>query len=94
VAVPPVVLGGEFILRHDLAVAAAVLLHIYVLAPSTFDDSDSSSEGQTSVLVLGEHDDDEDDQHSLAPTPPPRSVWGWRAYTIIDRFSINRIFLF
>jgi len=57
VAVPPVVLGGEFILRHDLAVAAAVLLHVRVLGPSASDDGEALAEA---VIVLGENDEDDE----------------------------------
>ncbi|OEL14985.1 hypothetical protein BAE44_0023997 [Dichanthelium oligosanthes] len=59
VAVPPVVLGGEFVLRHDLAVAAAVRLHVRVLGPSA--SSDSSDAEEEAVLVLGEDEDDEEE---------------------------------
>ncbi|PVH36332.1 hypothetical protein PAHAL_6G051700 [Panicum hallii] len=58
VAVPPVVLGGEFVLRHDLAVAAAVLLHVRVLGPSASAGGDG--EAEEAVLVLGEHEDEEE----------------------------------
>ena len=61
VAVPPVVLGGEFILRHDLAVAAAVLLHVRVLGPSASDDGEALAEA---VIVLGENDEDDEQESS------------------------------
>ncbi|CAL5010475.1 unnamed protein product [Urochloa decumbens] len=64
VAVPPVVLGGEFVLRHDLAVAAAVLLHVRVLgppAPSDRDDGEPEEE-EEAVIVLGQHEEDEEEE--------------------------------
>ncbi|OEL27351.1 hypothetical protein BAE44_0011632 [Dichanthelium oligosanthes] len=62
VAVPPVVLGGEFVLRHDLAVPAAVQLHVRVLGPSASPDIEAEEE----VIVLGEDEDEEDEEESLA----------------------------
>jgi hypothetical protein len=69
--VPPVVLAGEFVLRHDLAVPAAVRLNVRVLAPP---EPSSSSSGDVeeleAVLVLGvddveavvvQQDEDDDD---------------------------------
>ncbi|CAO2209994.1 unnamed protein product [Urochloa humidicola] len=63
VAVPPVVLGGEFVLRHDLAVAAAVLLHVRVLGPpaSSSDGDGEADEEEEAVIVLGEREEDEEE---------------------------------
>ncbi|CAD6246865.1 unnamed protein product [Miscanthus lutarioriparius] len=55
VSVPPVVLGGEFVLRHDLAVAAAVRLNVRVLGPP----ESSNVEEVEAVLVLGVDDVEE-----------------------------------
>jgi hypothetical protein len=52
VSVPPVVLAGEFVLRHDLAVAAAVRLNVRVLGPP----ESSDVEEVETVLVLGVDD--------------------------------------
>ncbi|KAF8662412.1 hypothetical protein HU200_055992 [Digitaria exilis] len=66
VAVPPVVLSGEFVLRHDLAVAAAVRLHYRVLDPSSAATScDVVQEQQEErFLVLGDHDEDDDQEET------------------------------
>uniref|UniRef100_K3YKV2 Uncharacterized protein n=1 Tax=Setaria italica TaxID=4555 RepID=K3YKV2_SETIT len=58
VAVPPVVLGGEFVLRHDLAVAAAVLLHVRVLGPLASSKIDGEAR-EEAVIVLGDNEEDD-----------------------------------
>jgi hypothetical protein len=55
VSVPPVVLAGEFVLRHDLAVAAVVQWNIRVLGPP----ESSNIEEVEAVLVLGVDDVEE-----------------------------------
>ncbi|KAF8713030.1 hypothetical protein HU200_028820 [Digitaria exilis] len=65
VAVPPVVLGGKFVLRHDLAVAAAVRLHYRVLDPSSAaTSSDVDEQQEERFLVLGDHDEDDDQEET------------------------------
>lgn len=65
VAVPPVVLGGEFVLRHDLAVAAAVLLHVRVLGPPASSEIDGEAEEEV-VIVLGQDEEDDDGVEEVA----------------------------
>ncbi|CAD6246866.1 unnamed protein product [Miscanthus lutarioriparius] len=77
VSVPPVVLGGEFVLRHDLAVAAAVRLNVRVLGPP----ESSDVEEVEAVLVLGvddveevvEEDEEEEDEAAVAVEYEPMS---------------------
>ncbi|WVZ94858.1 hypothetical protein U9M48_040695 [Paspalum notatum var. saurae] len=62
VSVPSVVLGGEFVLRHDLPVPNAVWLNVRILGATTASSDDVEDEEEETVIVLGKDEEEDDDQ--------------------------------
>ncbi|KAJ1267510.1 hypothetical protein BS78_07G062100 [Paspalum vaginatum] len=62
VSVAAVVLGGEFVLRHDLPVADAVRLNVRVLDAAAAADVVVGDGEEETIIVLGKDDEDSEDE--------------------------------